>query len=152
MRKLGPWLGAIALMSVGCSSGPEVEGTTTTTSSPAPTVQVGSTHTTSSSITATSILEPTPDLAVFIAAIDEALAGTSYEDAALDDPEVFIAVGQLFCELIDEGASMDEVLSEYLEALRDKVTGEIADEEAVVTGVVMGASIEVLCPENRPDS
>jgi hypothetical protein len=37
--------------------------------------------------------ESTPDLGVFIAAINEAAVGTTYEDAALDDPEVFIGVG-----------------------------------------------------------
>lgn len=92
---------------------------------------------------------PTPDLTVFIAAINDAMAGTSYEDAALEDAEVFIAVGRLFCELLDEGATVDEVLSEYLDALIDPETGTVAEDDSLVAGVVMGASIEVLCPQHR---
>ncbi len=96
--------------------------------------------------------ESTPDLGVFIAAINEAAVGTSYEDAAFDDPEVFIGVGQLFCELLDEGLTVDAVLAEYLTALEDEETGAVADDDAVMTGVLMGVSLEILCPEHQSDS
>ncbi len=95
--------------------------------------------------------DSTPDLGVFIAAINEAAVGTSYEDAALDDPEVFIGVGQLFCELLDEGLTVDAVLDEYLTALEDEETGAVADDDAVITGVLMGVSLEILCPEHQSD-
>lgn len=94
----------------------------------------------------------TPDLGVFIAAINEAAVGTTYEDAALDDPEVFIGVGQLFCELLDEGLSVDAVLVEYLTALEDEEIGAVADDDALMTGVLMGVSLEILCPEHKSGS
>lgn len=94
----------------------------------------------------------TPDLDVFIAAINEAAVGSSYEDAALDDPEVFVGVGQLFCELLDEGLTVDAVLAEYLTALGDEETGAVSDDDALITGVLMGVSLEILCPEHRPES
>jgi hypothetical protein len=100
----------------------------------------------------TLVAESTPDLGVFIAAINEAAVGTSYEDAALDDPEVFIGVGQLFCELLDEGLTVDAVLDEYLTALEDEETGAVADDDALMTGVLMGVSLEILCPEHRSGS
>jgi hypothetical protein len=100
----------------------------------------------------TLVAESTPDLGVFIAAINEAAVGTSYEDAALDDPEVFIGVGQLFCELLDEGLTVDAVLAEYLTALEDEETGAVADDDALMTGVLMGVSLEILCPEHKSDS
>ncbi len=95
--------------------------------------------------------DSTPDLGVFIAAINEAAVGTSYEDAALDDPEVFIGVGQLFCELLDEGLTVDAVLGEYLTALEDEETGAVADDDALMTGVLMGVSLEILCPEHQSE-
>ncbi len=93
---------------------------------------------------------PPPDLAVFIAAVNEALEGTSYQDAALSDPEVFIGVGQLFCELLDEGDTVDGVLGDYLDALADEESGAAGDDDVLAAGVLMGASIEVLCPAHAP--
>ena len=92
--------------------------------------------------------EQVPDLAIFIAAIEDAMQDTSYEGAALNDPEVFIGVGQLFCELLDSGATVDDVLSEYLDALADEDTGVIADDDATMAGVLMGVSLEVICPDS----
>lgn len=119
---------------------PAITGATTTTDAPAPTSPPSTTEATATTIP--------PDLAVFIAAVNEGLEDTTYEDAALDDPEVFIGVGQLFCELIAEGLTIDEVLAEYLSALENPDDGSIADEDALVSGVLMGASLEVLCPEH----
>ena len=90
-----------------------------------------------------------PDITVFIAAVNEAAIGTSYEDAALRDPEVFIGVGQLFCELLDDGLTVDSVLTEYLTALQDGAAGTVADDDALITGVLMGVSLEILCPRHK---
>jgi hypothetical protein len=92
---------------------------------------------------------PTPNLSVFIAAVNEGLSDTAYEDAALADPEVFLAVGQLFCELLADGLTVDGILAEYLSALEDPVDGSVTDDDALVSGVLMGASLEVLCPEQQ---
>jgi len=90
-----------------------------------------------------------PDLTLFIAAVDAALVDTAYSGAALTDPEVFIATGQLFCELLDDGASRDDILSEHLDALAAVGDGNVNDADATASGVVMGASTEVICPQHR---
>lgn len=154
MRKLVLWFGAVLLVLGGCSTGSDATDAVTDSSvtTAAATSEVGSTQPTSTAVPASTTiasLEETPDLAVFIAAVDEAMEGTSYEGAALDDPEVFIGVGQLFCELLDDGATIDEVLGEYLDALADEETGVVADDDAMVAGVLLGASIEVLCPQHQ---
>jgi hypothetical protein len=97
----------------------------------------------------TSVPTTTPDLAVFIAAVNEAAADTSYQDAALSDPEVFVGIGQLFCERVGEGQTVDAVLTEYLTALEDGSSGTVTQDDAHITGAVMGASLEILCPEHR---
>lgn len=136
---------------------------TTGEASPSPAAQAPTSSTTTSS-TATSSTAPssttlsssatlgpesTPDLVAFVAAVNEAAIGTSYEDAALAEPEVFIGVGQLFCELLGDGLTVDAVLVEYLTALEDEETGTIDDDDALITGVLMGVSLEILCPEHR---
>jgi hypothetical protein len=109
-----------------------------------------STTTTPSTVAPTTLgSDSIPDITVFIAAVNEAAIGTSYEDAALRDPEVFIGVGQLFCELLDDGLTVDSVLTEYLTALEDEETGTVADDDALITGVLMGVSLEILCPRHK---
>lgn len=88
-----------------------------------------------------------PDLSVLIATIESATEGTSYEGAALEEPEVFIATAQLFCELLEGGMTADEVLSEYLDRLSEGDAADAADEEVRLAGVLLGASVEVVCPE-----
>jgi hypothetical protein len=97
----------------------------------------------------TSAPTPAPDLAVFITAVNEAVAETSYQDAALSDPEVFVGIGQLFCEQVGEGQTVDGVLAEYLTALEEGSSGTVTEDDAYITGAVMGASLEILCPEHR---
>lgn len=89
-----------------------------------------------------------PDLTRFIAAVDSALSETSYAGAALTDPEVFIATGQLFCELLDGGMTSDDILAEHLDALAAVNAGDVTDADATATGVVLGASTEVICPQH----
>lgn len=89
-----------------------------------------------------------PDFTLFIAAVDAALADTAYAGAALTDPEVFIATGQLFCELLEEGMASDAILSEHLGALAAVNAGDVTDADATATGVVFGASTEVICPQH----
>lgn len=87
-----------------------------------------------------------PDLTVFVAAVDTMLADTSYDGAALTDPEVFIATGQLFCEMLEEGVTEDQILGEHLDALADAKGEAASNEEAVAAGAILGASIQIICP------
>jgi hypothetical protein len=43
------------------------------------------------------------------------------------------------------------VLDEYLTALEDEETGAVADDDALITGVLMGVSLEILCPEHKAE-
>ena len=153
MRKLVPWFGAVVLVLMGCSTGSDAGGTVTdsSASTSTATIEVGSTQSTSPAVppaTTLASFEQTPNPAVLIAGGDQAMTGTSYEGAALSDPEVFVGVGQLLCELLDDGAAIDEVLGEYLDALANEETGVVADDDAMLAGVLLGASIDVLCPQH----
>ena len=86
-------------------------------------------------------------LVVFIATLEELLVGTSYEGEALNEPDVFVATGRLFCERLDDGDSIDEVLTAYLDELAGGV--DIAtDDELVLVGALLGAAVGALCPEH----
>ena len=43
----------------------------------------------------------------------------------------------------------EEALAEYLDAVTDD-EGTIAEDDAVAAGVIMGVSLQVLCPEADP--
>ncbi|MEX2624067.1 MAG: DUF732 domain-containing protein [Acidimicrobiia bacterium] len=84
---------------------------------------------------------------MLIATIEAAMEGTSYEGAALEEPEVFIATAQLFCELLERGMTADEVLGEYLDRLSESGAADATEEEVRLAGVLLGVSVEVVCPE-----
>jgi hypothetical protein len=84
---------------------------------------------------------------VFIATLEELLAGTSYEGEALNEPDVFVATGRLFCERLDDGDSVDDLLTAYLDQLAGGV--DIAtDDELVLAGALLGAAVAALCPNH----
>lgn len=90
--------------------------------------------------------EDVPALALFLAAIDDAMAGTVHEGQAFEDPESFIVTGRLFCELLDEGLSIESVLGAYAAALGSSGE-EVAEDDYLLGGVVLGASVRLICPE-----
>ena len=102
---------------------------------------------TSSSVSSTTSTTQPADFPVFLAAVELALADSSYADAVIDDADVFVAIGQLMCERLDEGASADDVLVEFLGRLDPG--GSTTDDEVVAIGVTFGAAIESLCPRHR---
>lgn len=87
------------------------------------------------------------DLAIFVATIEELLVGTVYEGGALEQPELFLATGFLFCDWLDKGADADTALSRYLEELAGEAASA-SDEQLVVAGALLGAAVAVLCPEH----
>ena len=90
-----------------------------------------------------------PDYAALIAAVESAMESTTYEGAALEDPEVFIATAELFCDLLEEGMTAEELLTEYLDRLSDGGLVDVDEEDGLMAGVLLGASIEIVCPEQR---
>ena len=93
-----------------------------------------------------------PDYAALVAAIESAMEATAYEGAALEDPEVFIATAELFCDLLREGMTTEELLAEYLDRLSDGGAVEVDDDDGLMAGVLLGASIEIVCPEYSEES
>ncbi|MDH3426063.1 MAG: hypothetical protein OEM22_05250 [Acidimicrobiia bacterium] len=110
---------------------------------------------------ATSTTAPSPDttgvpaqaipeeLVNFIDGIEEALVGTAYEGAALEDPDVFLATGALFCEQLDAGIDADAVLVGYVEALTGGSVDEASDDDLVLAGSLLGVGVATLCPRHE---
>ncbi len=85
--------------------------------------------------------------AVFLAAVEDRLRGTGYEGLAEADPEGFVATGEIMCDLLTDGATVDEILTTYLTELgaeRDVPW----DDDADLSGAVLGAAVGALCPEH----
>ena len=119
----------------------------TTIASTATEVPAKPSTTTATTVTTVAADEFVPDYAALIAAVESAMQGTAYEGAALEDPEVFIATSELFCDLLDEGMTTDELLAEYLDRLSDGGVVEVDEDDGLMAGVLLGASTEIVCPE-----
>jgi hypothetical protein len=150
VRNVIPLVIAAVLVLASCADQAAEPETTTSTAG------VGSPTTTSvtpsSSATAGSGGEFIPDYAALVAAIESAMEATAYEGAALEDPEVFIATAELFCDLLREGMTTEELLAEYLDRLSDGGAVEVDDDDGLMAGVLLGASIEIVCPEYSEES
>ncbi len=90
--------------------------------------------------------EDIPPLARYLAAIDRGLMGTDYEGDVYLDPDGYVSVGRLFCELLDADVSPTGVLESYIAALEAE-SGDLSDDDLVLGGVILGASVQLICPE-----
>lgn len=141
---------ALVLTACGSAQTPQTDPTIAVVGSSTTTSSVTLlTSTTSTTVAELAPADSVPDLSVFIATIEAAMEGTSYEGAALEDPEVFIATAQLFCELLDQGMTADEVLGQYLDRLSEGDAAAASDDDVRLAGVLLGASVEVVCPRHR---
>ena len=93
-----------------------------------------------------------PDYAALIAAVELEMEGTAYAGAALEDPEVFIATAELFCDLLAEGMTSEQLLTEYLARLSDDGAVEVDEEDGLMAGVLLGAATQVVCPDDLRSS
>lgn len=91
-------------------------------------------------------IDDVPPLAIYLAAIDRGLSATRYAGDVYLDPESFIATGRLFCSLLEAGVTPTGVLESYIAALEAE-SGGIDGDDLVLGGVVLGASVQVICPE-----
>lgn len=89
-----------------------------------------------------------PDYAALIATVEDAMEETAYAGVALEDVEVFVATAELFCDLLDEGMTTDEVLADYLDRLSDGGATEVDEDDGLMAGVLLGAAVEVICPDH----
>jgi hypothetical protein len=90
-----------------------------------------------------------PPLARYLAAIDRGLMGTEYEGDVYLDPEGYISVGRLFCSLLEADVSPTGVLETYISSL--EANGELSDDDLVLGGVILGASVQLICPDYLDD-
>lgn len=89
-----------------------------------------------------------PDYAALVATVEVAMEGTAYEGAAVEDVEVFVATAELFCDLLGEGMTTDQVLADYLDRLSDGGEIEVDEDDGLMAGVLLGAAVEIVCPEH----
>lgn len=139
----------VTVLAAGCSS-EAIPATTTpqpATSTAPPTVP----STTAVPDTSTTLASGDfPAAALFLAAVDDALASTSYAGAAFEDPEGFLATGVLFCDLLDEGLSLEETVDAYTAALVAAAPQEgVEADDLLLGGVVLGAAIRLICPQHN---
>ena len=130
-----------------------VSSSTSMTSLPTTVNSAGETTTSSTSISTTMALvdnESIIGLGVieFIEGLGDLLAGTPYQEALLEDPEVFVATGLLFCERIGNGTNPIDLLSEYIATVHDGDPADAPPELLDLSGWVLGVAVGYLCPQH----
>lgn len=103
--------------------------------------------TTSSTSDGTVDSEADADVVGFTWSLIDLLVDTEYADAILEDPEVFVATGYLFCEGLEQGQSPAEILSKYVETITNGDIEDAPDEVLVLAGSLLGTAVGYLCPE-----
>ncbi len=142
----------IGLLLVACTGGDtattlsDLDGAIVTATSTA----IATTSTTGLSPGDTLPREDVPPLALYLAAIDRGLMGTDYEGDVYLDPDSYVSVGRLFCELLNADVSPTGVLQSYVAALEAQ-SEELSDDDLVLGGVILGASVQLICPEYIDD-
>lgn len=145
------------LAATACSGAASGVADSSTTSSSLTTTTTSTTSTTTTTAPTTTTTTPLvtfapgegADLARFVAVVDQALTGTSYAGTAYTDPELFVDTGRLFCSLLDRGLTVDDVLTAYVTVLAGETeSGEIHPDDVALGGAVLGAAVEILCPQH----
>lgn len=85
------------------------------------------------------------DLQRFLAAAEFAIAGSDYEGAIYESPEIYIAIAQAFCARMGQGDGIGQIAKDYLAAAN--IT-KADDEDLQFVGALLGAGVETLCPEH----
>lgn len=138
---------AIGLVLVACTGG---DTATTVSGTETSVVATSTTATTELSPGDTLPREDVPPLALYLAAIDRGLMGTDYEGDVYVDPDGYVNVGRLFCALLDADVTPTGVLESYIAALEAEY-GELSDDDLVLGGVILGASVQLICPDYLDD-
>ncbi|MCZ6663280.1 MAG: hypothetical protein O6951_10230 [Actinobacteria bacterium] len=150
-----------ALIAVACGANPDASTTVVSTeptvpvTAPLPSVETPSTL----SATTTMLTSAEPDESVnpenvsdqvvgFVAALADLLAETEYVDSVIDDPEVFVATGILFCEQLAGGTAPPDILTDYVETLTEGDIEEADDDSLTLAGSILGSAVGYFCPEH----
>jgi ABC-type transport system substrate-binding protein len=123
---------------------PEETGVSVTSTAPSTTAPPTTTSTIEEGDTIP--LGDIPPLALYLAAIDRGLIGTAYAGDVYLDPDGYVNVGRLFCSLLEADVSPSAVLESYVAALEAE-SASLSDDDLVLGGVILGASVQLICPD-----
>lgn len=124
------------------------EAAETSTTSSTPTTVAGTTTLTTSPAGDAPVTVAPDDPAVgFVALVEEAVIETRFAGLPLEEPEVFLATGRLFCDLLESGVDAETVLTRYIEELEGVGIEEASDDATVLAGALLGAAVAVMCPD-----
>ena len=84
----------------------------------------------------------------FVAALDELLVDTEYKDLIVEEPEVFVATGLLFCEQLAEEVDPLDILTEYVETLTGGGVEDADEDTLILAGSILGTAVGFFCPEH----
>ncbi len=150
-----------ALAAVACGANSDASTTVVSTESTvpvtAPLPSVETTSTLSEETITSASAEPdesvnpedvSDEVVGFVAALADLLADTEYVDSVIDDPEVFVATGILFCEQLTGGTAPPDVLTDYVETLTEGDIEEADDDSLTLAGSILGSAVGYFCPEH----
>ena len=146
-----------ALAAVACGANSDASSTVVSTEPTVPVPSVETTSTLSETTTTSAPAEPdesanledvADEVVGFVAALAELLAETEYVDSTIDEPEVFVATGILFCEQLTGGVAPPDLLTDYVEALTGADIEEADDDSLTLAGSILGSAVGYLCPEH----
>lgn len=84
----------------------------------------------------------------FVDVLADLADGSIYEDLVIEDPEVFVATGFLFCERLTDGGTPSDLLTEYVANLHDGELDDAPGEVLDMSGWILGTAVGYLCPEH----
>ena len=140
-----------------CGANSDASSTVVSTEPTVPVPSVETTSTLSETTTTSTPAEPdesanledvSDEVIEFVAALAELLAETEYVDSIIEDPEVFVATGILFCEQLTGGTAPPDLLTDYVETLTGGDIEEADDDSLTMAGSILGTAVGYLCPEH----
>ena len=93
------------------------------------------------------VTDPAVRDALFLTAVDEVLADTAYAGMVDEAPGDFLVAADGLCARLTQGEDMDTVLEDVLDAIQ-QVRSDVGDDDAQLAGAVLGAGVQVYCPEH----
>ena len=132
MSRRGPVVLVLVLLVAGCDAG--------TPSAPV----AGSSDPTSPAV---DVSDPAVRDALYLTAVDDVLAGTAYEGMVDEAPGDFLQAADGVCRRLDDGDDPDRLLTDVLDAIGGTRI-PIGDDDALLAGAVLGAGVQVYCPEH----
>ena len=96
---------------------------------------------------AVDVSDPAVRDALYLTAVDDVLADTAYEGMVDEAPGDFLQAAEGVCRRLDDGDDPDRLLADVLDAIGGTRI-PIGDDDALLAGAVLGAGVQVYCPEH----